>query len=126
MAIPMSLVTRLEKIHSEDVEQAAGRNVLQHRGEILSLVDLRRELGHEMPTERGELMMIVCTDERRRVGVLVDRILDIVEETITVRSGAPDGSILGAAVVLGKVTDMLDARGMIRRVDPAFAREQAA
>ena len=45
MAIPLSMVARLEEFALDEVvEQAAGREVVQYRGAILPLIDLGREL----------------------------------------------------------------------------------
>ena len=129
MAIPLSMVARLEEFARDSVEQAAGRQVVQYRGAILPLVDLGRELSLE-PTKHepdDPLQVIVYSEQGRSVGFVVEQILDIVEETITVRHRAARTGVLGSVVVQGKVTDLLDVHGVIRRSDPSFfAAEEAA
>jgi two-component system chemotaxis sensor kinase CheA len=129
MAIPLSMVARLEEIARPSVEQAAGREVVQYRGAILPLVDLGRELSLD-PTchdEAESLQVIVYSEQGRSVGFVVEQILDVVEEAITVRHRAARTGVLGSVVVQGKVTDLLDVHGVIRRSDPSFfAREEAA
>jgi len=129
MAIPLSMVARLEEISGADVEQAGGRDVVQYRGAILPLVDLSRELGI-MANERDAdepLQVVVYSEHGRSVGFVVQQILDIVEEHVTVRHRAPQPGVLGAAVIQGKVTDLLDVHGVIRRGAPSFfVREDAA
>ena len=44
LAVPLSLVARLEEVEGERVERAAGRTVLHYRGDILPLVSLRSVL----------------------------------------------------------------------------------
>jgi two-component system chemotaxis sensor kinase CheA len=129
MAIPLSMVARLEEVGRSKVEQAAGREVVQYRGAILPLVDLGRELSLA-PTLRdadAPLQVIVYSEQGRSVGFVVEQILDVVEETITVRHRAARPGVLGAVVVQGKVTDLLDVHGVIMRTDPSFfVREEAA
>jgi two-component system chemotaxis sensor kinase CheA len=51
----------------------------------------------------------------------VEQILDVVEESISVRSNSGREGIKGAVVVQGKVTDLLDVHGILRRADPSFS-----
>jgi two-component system chemotaxis sensor kinase CheA len=129
MAIPLSMVARLEEIARPSVENAGGRDVVQYRGAILPLVDLGRELSldgtHHDPD--ASLQVIVYSEQGRSVGFVVEQILDVVEETISVRHRAARTGVLGSVVVQGKVTDLLDVHGIIQRSDPSFfVREEAA
>ena len=129
MAIPLSMVARLEEVNRATVEQAAGRQVVQYRGAILPLIDLGRELaaGEANPEGTGPLQVIVYSENGRSVGFVVHQILDIVEETVTVRHRAGRSGVLGSLVVQGKVTDLLDVHAVIRGNDPSFfVREEAA
>jgi two-component system chemotaxis sensor kinase CheA len=42
------------------------------------------------------------------VGLVVDQILDIVEESLTVQRPASRPGVLGSAVIQGRVTELLD------------------
>ncbi|MBS2020708.1 MAG: chemotaxis protein CheW [Deltaproteobacteria bacterium] len=129
MAIPLSMVARLEEISRADVETASCGDVVQYRGAILPLVDLGRELSVDSGgRERSEsLQVIVYTEHGRSMGFVVEQIVDVVEETITARHRASRPGVLGAAVIQGKVTDLLDVHGVIRRKDPTFfSNEDAA
>ena len=116
LAIPLSLVARLEQIPASQVERAAGRPVLHYRGEILSLVQLASLL--EPGTGQDDLasdvvQVIVFTDGTRQIGVVVDEIVDIVDEAMTVRRGSSSRGLLGSAVVGGKITDLLDLHAVV-------------
>ncbi len=128
MALPLSMVARLEEVARTDVERAAGRDVVQYREAILPLVDLGRVLGVESASALdGPLQVIVYSEGGRSVGFVVDQILDAVEETITTRHRGGRDGVLGSAVVQGKVTDLLDVHGVLRRSDPSFfGSEEAA
>jgi two-component system chemotaxis sensor kinase CheA len=121
MAIPLSMVARLEEIAPAKVERAAGRDVVQYRGAILPLIMLGRDLLGEPRAESGDpLLVIVYAEQGRSIGIVVEQILDVVEEAITVRSHAAREGVIGSAVVQSRVTDLLDVHGVIRRFDASF------
>jgi two-component system chemotaxis sensor kinase CheA len=120
MAIPLSLVARLEEMPRDRVEQIGSGAVVQYRGEILPLVDLRTGADRdEGGGEDGPLQVVVSSHEGRSVGLVVDKILDIVEETLTLKRATRHGGSLGAAVVQGKVTEIFDVRSVIDKACPS-------
>jgi two-component system chemotaxis sensor kinase CheA len=128
-AIPLSLVARLEEIPLEQVERAAEQEVVQYRGQILPLIRLKEILpGHDeersakgsQPVDGELLQVVVYADRDRSVGLVVDRILDIVETQLEIRHDVQRPGILGSAVIQQRVTDLLDVPGVIRLADPNF------
>jgi len=123
MAIPLSEVARLEEFKRSDVEQSGNQDVVQYRGEIMPLVYLKNVLngGSSAEDSEKELMQaIVFTRNGRSVGLVVERIIDIVEETITVKRGANRPGVLGTIVVQDRVTDLLDIENVVQSADPSF------
>jgi two-component system chemotaxis sensor kinase CheA len=133
MAIPLSLVARLEEFPRNALERVGPRDVAQYRGEILPLIHVSRALerrrrdtgngrsgsrGHESDREHSAagdgVHVVVCAGNSQRVGLVVDRILDIAEETLASRSPAHRPGVLFTAVVQGRVTEFLDVEEMIR------------
>jgi two-component system chemotaxis sensor kinase CheA len=118
LAVPLSLVARLEEIETGKIERAAGRAVLHYRGNILPLISLSSILEPHRKDESmgGETaQVIVFTDGTRRVGVVVDQIVDIVDEAIVVRRNSPAPGLLGSAVIGGKITDLLDLHKVVEQ-----------
>jgi two-component system chemotaxis sensor kinase CheA len=111
LAIPLSLVARLEEIPQSAIERAGGCQVVQYRNRILPLVSLRAVLE---PGAAGQdqtpdpLQVVVFDDGDHSVGVVVDEILDVAEEVVTVRQKSDRDGLLGSAVVGKRVTDFLD------------------
>jgi two-component system chemotaxis sensor kinase CheA len=128
IAVPLAVVARLEQFVSADIERSGGREVVQYRGEIMPLVRLASDEsagGEENETE--SLQVVVYRDRGRSVGLVVDQIMDIVEELVTVKSDYQRGNFMGTAVVQGRVTDILDVRAAIESVDPNYlAHAEAA
>lgn len=79
MAVPLGLVDRLEEIKCSLVEHSGGRPVLHYRGEILPLlsVDPASIAFNDCGDAESLLQIIVFTNGKRRVGLVVDKILDI-------------------------------------------------
>ena len=121
IGIPLSLVARLEQFVLSAVERSGASEVVQYRGEIMPLVRLSRMLGGTGAGDKGKetIDVVVYRDQGKSVGLVVEQILDIVEERITVKTNAYTGHLLGTAVVQGKVTDILDVRRVIASVDPS-------
>jgi two-component system chemotaxis sensor kinase CheA len=134
LAIPLSTVARLEEFPREAVEHAGQQEVVQYRGQIMPLVRLASVLnsagskaGDGAGAEGSHAMqVVVCTEGGRSVGLVVDRILDIVEETVTIQHKVASRGILGSAVIQNRVTDLLDVQGVVRAVDPTFFAQAAA
>jgi two-component system chemotaxis sensor kinase CheA len=135
MAIPLSQVSRLEEFPRSSVEQVGPLEVVQYRGEILPLIHVARTLrrqhsksgaapSRQLAEDSAEasasemIQAVVCTGAGRRVGLVVDRILDIVEETLVSRSEAHRSGVLFTAVVQGRVTEFLDVESIVGSVDP--------
>jgi len=125
LAVPLSAVNRLEEFPRNSIERSAGRLVVQYRNQILPLVPLADHLsgggsfsGVGVGQDSEQVQVIVFQHEGKRIGVLVEEILDIVEEQTTIRSRAGRPGILGSAVVGNRVTDFIDLRYLIEMTDP--------
>lgn len=110
LAIPLSKVSRLEKFSEEKMERSNSKLVIQYRGEIMTLIDLAECLGHRGVTNKetgGLLDVIVYNDNGRDIGLIVDKIVDIVQERLVV-SEKKIGGIIGSTILQGRVSDLPD------------------
>ncbi len=69
------------------------------------------------------MQVVVYAGEGHSVGLVVHRILDIVEESLAAKSRARRRGVLFTAVVQGRVTEFLDVEGIIKADDPNFFHE---
>ncbi|MBT4898170.1 MAG: chemotaxis protein CheA, partial [Nitrospina sp.] len=123
MAIPLSEVARLEEFKRSEVEQSGEQDVVQYRGEIMPLVYLKKVLRGDSSQEAADtdlMQSIVFTKDGRSVGLVVERIVDIVEESVEVKRGANRPGVLGTIVVQDRVTDLLDIESVVASADPSF------
>ncbi|MBN8875140.1 MAG: chemotaxis protein CheW [Rhodospirillales bacterium] len=104
MAVPLGLVARLEDIPRDKIEMSCGAPVTQYRGKLMPLVSLSGSVDES----RSRQPLLVFTDRDRSMGLMVDEIIDVVEDRLTIElSGARPG-FLGTAVIAGQATDVLD------------------
>ena len=117
MAVNLALVARLEEFPGDSVEIAADQEVVQYRGQIMPLLRVSEVLeskrGKSEHKDQEPLHVVVYSDQGRSVGLVVDRILDIVEESFVMQPQAGRKGILGSAVIQKRVTDILDVPGLI-------------
>jgi two-component system chemotaxis sensor kinase CheA len=122
MALPLSEIARLEEFASDIVEHTGRYDVVQYRDRIMPLVRLSEVLDGVTSdaTDGDMLQVIVYAHDDQYVGLVVDRILDIVESTVKVQRRRRAGTVLGSAVIQDKVTDILDIRHLIHHVEDDF------
>jgi two-component system chemotaxis sensor kinase CheA len=132
MAIPLSTLARLEEFPVAQVEMSGSQWVTQYRGQILPLIRLnvvlleqekekqkdRRNKLRTMqapPTpDSGPIQVLVLNHEGRSFGLVVERILDIVEDRGNVKSAATRASVLYSVVIGDRVTELLDIPAILR------------
>lgn len=119
LALPISQVARLEKISKEAVEFADHQEVVQYRGKILPLIRLACFLGLESnDNAEDDLMNVVVYNENERsFGLVIDKIIDIVETSLQLNHPSAREGLLGSVVIYDRVTDLVDLPAIIRMID---------
>jgi len=136
MAIPLSTLSRLEEFPVRQVEMSGRQWVTQYRGQILPLVRLAvvmeerraRLRGSQAPPapDSGPLQVLVLNHEGRSFGLVVERIVDIVEAAADVRSRATRDAVLYTVVIGERVTELLDIPAILRKAELLDAPVAAA
>jgi two-component system chemotaxis sensor kinase CheA len=128
VAMQLSLVARLEEFKPETIEKAGDRQVVQYRGQIMPLIRVSDFL-EGVHTDgksngNGAMQVVVYSEQGRSVGLVVDRILDIVDEVIVTQQPSKRDGLLGSAVIQQRVTDLLDVRGLVRNANPDYFEQE--
>jgi two-component system chemotaxis sensor kinase CheA len=124
MAIPLDLVARLEEFKRSDIETVGGRSVVQYRGDILPLIRVAQALrapGAKTKRKAADVAVameqrvpvVVTTVNGRTVGLVVGRILDVLETPLVNRSAAARPGVKFNAVVQDRVTEFLDLEWLV-------------
>jgi len=133
MAIPVGTLARLEEFPVAQMEMSGNQWVMQYRGQILPLIRLNavleerrgrlRAAGQALPAlDSGPIQVLVLHHEGRLFGLVVERILDIVEDWADVRSAATRPFILCSLVIGDRVTELLDVPAILRGADWSAVR----
>jgi two-component system chemotaxis sensor kinase CheA len=104
-AVPLSLVARLEEIDFATIERSDGRPVVQYRGQIMPLVLVNETM---QLAREGRQPVVVFTERNRTMGLVVDEIVDIVEDSFNVELRSRRDGLIGTAVIAGRTTDIID------------------
>ena len=84
MALPLSLVERIESVPARSIERAGGRLLLQYRGEILAVEDVSGTLGYaSSEDDESTATMLICRREGdAKLGLVVRRVLDVADGSL--------------------------------------------
>ena len=108
-AVPIELVTRVERVRTAQVENLAGRRTMQYGGVSLPLVTLHDVAAVNEIVDTQQWVVVVFDCAGRSVGLLVAEPLDMIEtrlamDTVTLRQPG----VAGSALLNGETTLMLD------------------
>ncbi len=141
MAIPLSALARLEEFPVAQVETSGRQWVTQYRGQILPLIRLNAVMAERrlqprgapaLPaSDAGPLQVLVLNHQSRSFGLVVDRILDIVEDWAEIQLPPTRPSVLYSVVIGERVTELLDIPALLqadaaRASQPPIAGQHAA
>jgi two-component system chemotaxis sensor kinase CheA len=104
-AVPISLITRLEEVDANQIEQSNGRHVVQYRGGLMPLIPVNDNVHVR---KEGTQPLVVFIDRGRSMGLVVDEIVDIVDDQLDIKVGSKNSGVLGSAVIGGRATEIID------------------
>jgi two-component system chemotaxis sensor kinase CheA len=110
-AVPLSRVARLEEFPRQILEQADGRVLVQYRGGLIPVLPAHPSMDI---MARDPRPIIVFTDGDHTMGLAVDEIRDIVEDTIRLQRGAVRTGLLGVSVIAGRAAEVIDIDHFLR------------
>jgi two-component system, chemotaxis family, sensor kinase CheA len=123
MGIPMLSALRLETFPATAQEQIGNQEIVRYRDRILPLIDLHPIFGSTIP-DREELAVVVVTlQSGSNVGIIVDRVLDIVEDSLSFKGAATRPGVRFCATIQNQVTEMLDIDAIVEMVNPYLLRQ---
>jgi two-component system chemotaxis sensor kinase CheA len=117
-ACPLSLVTRLEDLDAATFETTQRGPVVQYRGRLMPIV---HAAGVHALKREGRQSVLVFSQGDSVIGLAVDAILDIVEDTLDIELADATPGVLGAAVLKGRSTDVIDVGWFLSQADASWA-----
>ena len=104
-AVPLSLVTRLEEIPASKLELCDDGYVLRYRGGLMPVLfmdGVTKQSGDELQP------ILVFNEDGRHMGLAIDEIVDVAEETIDMELRSNTAGVLGTCLVRGEIVEVVD------------------
>ena len=124
LAIPLNLVSRIEKIRRDQVEFTGGRRNMQYRGSTLPLFAID-EAAAVAPLQENtsHLYVVAFPFGEREVGIMVSEIIDIITVTVALDDTThKQPGIMGSAIIMQQITMLVDLFVIVAKVMPDWVR----
>nr|WP_320015464.1 chemotaxis protein CheW [uncultured Desulfobacter sp.] len=128
-AAPLSIVERIERIRTSDIEQIGDRKVVQYRGGSLPLYELSQVANVEQLPERDQQEVIVFRIKDREIGLMVTPPVDAQEVVLNIDSSTlKQPAISGSMIINNHTTLLVDIFELVKTLNPEWfdAEAQAA
>lgn len=117
MAVPLSLVARLEEFPLASIELNGDRKVVQYRENLLPLLSIEGAgYGGGEPVDPQPV--IVFSENNRSMGLMVNEIKDIIDEQLVIRMQSDRPGVLGTAILGKNAIDVIDTQYYVTRSTP--------
>jgi two-component system chemotaxis sensor kinase CheA len=109
VAIPLEMVERLEELAVSEIQQTDTGIAAKYRGSVLPILTLGQPYAED--DTKASVQLVVHRRNDQLIGVVVDRILDVVSGESVVQSslGPTDsGAVVGMTLAGGRVIEVVD------------------
>lgn len=120
-AIPLSLISRIERISPAAVRRADTQFVIEREGRLMPVMPLC-----DLEDEAAQWNVLVIGVGGEYMGLLVGEIVDIVDQKLDIELSGTNPSVIGSTTVGGQATEILDVAYYMKLLRPnAFERRHA-
>jgi len=125
-AAPLSIVERIERIQTSDIEQIGDRKVVQYRGGSLPLYEISQVADIEpLPTKKQQ-EVIVFKVKDKELGLMVTPPVDALEVLLNIdTSTLKQTAISGSMVINDHTTLLVDIFELVKTLNPDWFSEEA-
>ena len=120
-AVPLTEVLRIEQLPVSRIEYIGYRPVLNFEGQLLPVEDTGGVLAAVQDNPKAQIIVVVCREGNRHVGIAVSHVLDVAAGGDLFESGTAQRTG-GVTLLKNRVTGVVDLGG----VAPLPAGEQAS
>ncbi|RZI86047.1 MAG: histidine kinase, partial [Microbacterium sp.] len=95
-------------------DRSGSAEAVQYRDGILPLIRLAGAIGLvESVRDDDQVSVVVHESGTSRVGIVIDRVLDVVETSVVCSDVGRRTGVLGSAVIQDRVTDLVDLDAVV-------------
>lgn len=113
-AVSLARVARLEDVPSEKIVHADSGLMLQHRGDVLPLIDMGADL--DGGDDHSARPAVVFHDGLNLAAILVDEIVDIVDAPLDIFHAVEGGPVTKMLMLHGKPIEAFDVDGNMQAI----------
>jgi len=125
-AAPLSIVERIERIKTSDIEQIGGRKVVQYRGGSLPLYELSQVVNVKQLQDRDQQEVIVFKVKERELGLMVTPPVDAQEVVLNIDSSTlKQPAISGSMIINNHTTLLVDVFELVKTLNPEWFEAEA-
>ncbi|WP_320044109.1 chemotaxis protein CheW [uncultured Desulfobacter sp.] len=118
-AAPLSIVERIERIKTSDIEQVGDRKVVQYRGGSLPLYELSQVTNVDQLPERDQQEVIVFKVKDRELGLMVTPPVDAQEVVLNIdTSTLKQPAVSGSMIINNHTTLLVDIFELVKTINP--------
>ncbi len=123
MAVPLDLVSRIERNRVDDIKITGGRKTINYRGGSLPLFSVDEVVKVSAPLQgRATFYTVVFMVNGKEVGMILSEVVDVVTgdfqiDEITHRQPG----IMGSTIITGEITLLVDLFGVVAFLMPDWA-----
>ncbi len=118
-AIPLGLVSRIEKIRKEELTETSGRRALKYRGGTLIVLAIEDVAPVKPRVETNTPYVVVFKYGGKEVGVVVSHIIDVVDFLTDIDEDTfRQPGIVGSSIIMDRITLLIDLYGLAAAAMP--------
>lgn len=123
MAVPLDLVSRIERNRVEDIKITGGRKTINYRGGSLPLFSVDEVVKVSAPLqERTTFYTVVFLVDGKEVGMILSEVVDVVTDDFQIDEMTHrQPGIMGSTIILGEITLLVDLFGVVACLMPDWA-----
>ncbi|WP_010302049.1 chemotaxis protein CheA [Candidatus Odyssella thessalonicensis] len=111
-AVPLLLVSRLEKFNVHDIEMDGDHYRAKYSEDLMPLLPIHESF--TLPSD-GSVPVLVFTRNGQSLGIIVSKIINTIEESIELKIKSDNPAVLGSTIVDGISTDIIDTEFYIQK-----------
>lgn len=124
-AVPMAIVSRIERTRAEQVEAVGDQLLVQFRGRSVPVIALEDRIGARPRVDLETLHVVVFQIGGREVGLIAPQIRDIRDVSTDVdEQTLRERGVIGSLVVEGQVVRLLDVFELAEMTIPQWSSER--
>lgn len=121
LAIPIALISRLDKIRAEDIQFVGGKEVIIYQEKVVPVIRLENYLPLQGLPPGDFYMALFFTEREKTCAILCSSIVDTFETTLEIEEGLyTHQAILGHKIINGKTVLFIDVYKVIEMYDPEW------